>query len=735
MMDNVSDEQLVAIKHIMNGDNVVLDAVAGSGKSTTILSMAQMLPNKRVLQIAYNAMLRKEVEAKIKSLAIQNVTVHTFHSLAVRFYMESAHTDSGIRKILHEKMWPKREIPIFDIIVLDESQDMSILYYQFMAKFARDMGTKFQIFVLGDYMQGLYEFKGADIRSLTFADTIWRDHPGLSSTVFHKCTLNTSYRITYPMAAFVNEVLLGKVRLEACKTGEPVTYIRNSRRNLEIVVLSQIHALLSAGESPGDIFVLGASVKGVNSHIRKMENALVERGIPCYVPMFDTERIDEKITENKVVFSTFHSVKGRERKYVFVMGFDQSYFDIYAQNLPTDVCPNTLYVACTRATKKLFLLEIDEYSTNRPLEFLKLTHHEMRDSCFVVFKGIPRTIFYEKDVNALVSEPTKEKFHDVTPTDLVKFVPEHVIEDISPILDTVFIQETEPNADTEIYIPNIIETARGTYEDVCDLNGIAVPSMYYDHMFKAYSTNQDIGANILKQIIDEFLRDTREGEYVYLKQMISQMPETCQTSADYLLLSNMFVAVKEKLLFKLKQIERTDYVWLTDDMVNQCLGRLDAIIGLGTEPPLIEYAVIQYDMEAELAKINAVLAPYFPDYDKKFRFSARLDLVTEKCIWELKCTSSITIEHKLQVVLYDWLWRIVYSTNLSNKNPKCVKPRESRILNIKTGEKWFLNASFEELTTIVVALLKGKYNKPAIKTDDEFVEECISFLSTVYREK
>jgi hypothetical protein len=734
MMDNVSDEQLVAIQHIMNGDNVVLDAVAGSGKSTTILSMAKRLPKKRVLQIAYNAMLRKEVEAKIKSLEIQNVTVHTFHSLAVRFYLESAHTDAGIRKILYEKMWPKREIPVFDIVVLDESQDMSILYYQFMAKFARDMATKFQIFVLGDYMQGLYEFKGADIRSLTFADTIWRDHPGLSSNVFHKCTLNTSYRITYPMAAFVNEVLLGKTRLEACKTGEPVTYIRNSRRNLEIVVLSQIHALLNAGESPGDIFVLGASVKGVNSHIRKMENALVERGIPCYVPMFDTERIDEKITENKVVFSTFHSVKGRERKYVFVMGFDQSYFDIYAQNLPTDVCPNTLYVACTRATKKLFLLEIDEYSTNRPLEFLKLTHHEMRDSCFVVFKGIPRTIFYEKDVNALVTEPAKEKFHDVTPTDLVKFVPEHVIEDISPILDTVFIQETEPNSDTEIYIPNIIETARGTYEDVCDLNGIAVPSMYYDHMYKAYSNTGEsvhVGANILKEIIDEFLRDTREGEYVYLKTAISEMPETCQKSADYLLLSNMFVAVKEKLLFKLKQIERTDYVWLTDDMVNQCLERLDAIIGLGNEPPLIEYAVIQYDMEAELAKINTVLAPHFPDYDKKFRFSARLDLVTEKCIWELKCTSSITIEHKLQVVLYDWLWRIVHSNDFLRQK----KTRESRILNIKTGEKWFLNASFEELTTIVVALLKGKYNKPVIKTDEEFVEECISYLSTLYREK
>jgi hypothetical protein len=62
---------------------------------------------------------------------------------------------------------------------------------------------------------------------------------------------------------------------------------------------------------------------------------------------------------------------------------------------------------------------------------------------------------------------------------------------------------------------------------------------------------------------------------------------------------------------------------------------------------------------------------------------------------------------------------------------KCLKPRESRILNIKTGEKWFLNASFEELTTIVVSLLKGKYNKHANKTDEEFLEECRTYMAGI----
>jgi hypothetical protein len=37
--------------------------------------------------------------------------------------------------------------------------------------------------------------------------------------------------------------------------------------------------------------------------------------------------MDERVIENKVVFCTYHSSKGRQRKYVIVLNFDNSYFD------------------------------------------------------------------------------------------------------------------------------------------------------------------------------------------------------------------------------------------------------------------------------------------------------------------------------------------------------------------------------------------------------------------------
>lgn len=735
---HTSEEQRLAIQHILDGENVVLDAVAGSGKSTTILSLAQILPDKRILQITYNAMLRKEISAKIVNLEIRNLKVHTFHSLAVRYYLRAAHTDTGIRKIIRENLKSIDFIPEFDIIVLDEAQDMSYLYFQFIAKFGMDMSSKFQLFVLGDFMQGIYEFKGADIRALTHASTIWKTHPGIQSSIFHECTLNTSYRITRQMARFVNDVMLGESRLKAVRDGPEVVYMRRKSRQIEQMTISKIDQLLSAGASPGDFFIIAASVKGISSNIRKMENALVERGIPCYVPMFDAEAFDDKVIEGKTVFSTFHSVKGRERKYVFVMGFDQSYFH-FASNSATNQCPNALYVACTRATEILFVLEKDDYSDDRPLEFLKKTHHQIRDEKYADFKGDPRSIFYAKTPAAIaaVIEERKEKFIDVSPTDLVRYIQEHILEIVSPLVETAFIQEAEPAG--EIDIPNTIITSRGLCEDVSVLNGIAIPSIYYDHLFRLFSEDgkcpPNIGVNILKHVINECLCDTKENEYLRLKSLVDQIPDKCDTASDYLRLANLSVAAKERLMHKLHQIREEDYNWIANTAEEECLNRLDSIIGPECEdsPPLVEHSIIDKEMEVELAVVNALLSPYFSEsFERKFRFSARADLITRRCIWELKCTGSITIEHKLQLVLYDWLWRIVNTPDLLKKRDStCAEPRESRIVNIKTGEILRLNAAFEDLTTIVVELLRGKYESVAPKTNEEFFSDCESYIAAI----
>ncbi|MGA1049604.1 MAG: hypothetical protein ACO3UU_16490, partial [Minisyncoccia bacterium] len=200
-----------------------------------------------------------------------------------------------------------------------------------------------------------------------------------------------SFRITNQMRNFVNEIMLGEDRMNSCREGAIVTYVRNYRSNISRVVYAEITKLLENGVNPSDIFVLGGSVKGANSNIRRLENTLVEKDIPCHVPMLEGDKIDDRVIDGKVVFSTFHSVKGRQRKYVFIVGFDNAYFRFNARTLPRDVCPNTLYVAATRATQGLYLLESNNYPTDRPLEFLKKSHIEMKKCDYIHFKGHHQT--------------------------------------------------------------------------------------------------------------------------------------------------------------------------------------------------------------------------------------------------------------------------------------------------------------------------------------------------------
>jgi len=720
-MNTPSDEQQLVIDNLKNGYNVICSAVAGSGKSSTVLATSKQLFDKQILQITYNASLRLEIKEKVQVLGLPNITVHTFHSLAVKYYSTDCNTDTGIRYLLLHGTPPRTPIPKLDICMLDEFQDCTELYFKFVVKFIRDMGSPVQLLILGDPRQCLYEFKGADTRFLTMADVVWSDFELLSSKEFVHCSLVMSYRITNQMSKFVNDVMLGHELMSACRDGEPVTYIRNSRRNIEKAMIYTINELLTkGGVKPNEIFVLAASVKGIHSHVRKMENALVEQNIPCHVPMFDTEKLDDRVIEGKIVFSTFHCAKGRQRKYVFVVGFDNNYFEQFARtSTDKSQCPNTLYVGCTRATHGLYLLEFDQYPTDRPLDFLKMGHHEMKKQNYIKFNGMPRSIFYVDETEAARKSLIDKKSE--TPTKLIKFIPDYILDIITPIIEHIFVVGSPG---TEITIPSIIYTRKGFYEAVSDLNGIAIPCMFYDSLSIATKSqyenvpfSKENQSNVLYNMVENSLLEMKEYEHEYLKKIVKDLPTYCETIDDYLFLANVNNSIQERLYFKVKQIERDEYTWLSTEVVNQCMERLTQVVGGEPGPKTSEFMLIHHSMDDAHAKIDQLLAPHFPE-SYRFRFSAILDLVTETSVWELKCTENINLDHKLQLIIYAWLWKMMD------------KPaKEFKLFNVTSGELYTLNSGLdEELNTIIIALLRGKYDEQTIKTDGEFIEMCQDYL-------
>ena len=100
------------------------------------------------------------------------------------------------------------------------------------------------------------------------------------------------------------------------------------------------------------------------------------------------------------------------------------------------------------------------------------------------------------------------------------------------------------------------------------------------------------------------------------------------------------------------------------------------------------------------------------DIDTIYRFTARADLITPTSLWELKCTSQLSMDHKLQLIVYAWLYFV------KNKEEK-----KFYLFNIKTNELLSLDASIEQLTYVVAEIIRGKYYEPTVLSDEEFIAQ------------
>lgn len=97
--------------------NAVIDAVAGSGKSTTIVNALKLIPNnKRVLFLAFNKAIVEELKIKVGNL--NNVDIKTLHSLGASATMRALNSQLQVDKytawvnngVKYSSLTPKSEL-------------------------------------------------------------------------------------------------------------------------------------------------------------------------------------------------------------------------------------------------------------------------------------------------------------------------------------------------------------------------------------------------------------------------------------------------------------------------------------------------------------------------------------------------------------------------------------------------------------------------------------------------
>ena len=726
-----SAEQQAIIDTVKSGRHCIVDAVAGSGKSFTVLALAEACPDKRITQITYNSQLKSEVREKVIARGLDNLDVHTYHSLVVRYYDPNGFTDAVMRRVVTTNKARLRAADV-DILVIDEAQDMTPLYYRVMCKFINDMtlnNTGITLLILGDRYQGVYEFMDADTRFLTLAKRLWahvragdgdaNDDEGADveandveeddveedEDAFVHLTLRHTYRLTDSITRFVNIGLVGANRISSDKPGVPVTYLKYDIWNVRSHLCQLIQRLiLERQATPGDIFVLAGSVKSAASPVRKLENDLVSCGIPCFVPVSEDSVFDEEVIKGKVIFSNFHQCKGRERPIVIIYGFDDTYFTYYARGANPLACPPTLYVAATRASRRLVIVE----SANADrLPFFRYSTSQLRTSREITYVesysnrrgGAGRSRGGNAYQEALEN---MEEEHNTTATELTRYLNLTSVDILTPICERLFATIVEP--ESACAIPSKIMTAKvpaERFEEVAELNGLVIPTIF--------EASRSVGGITTLHKYLSVEQCVVEKEHQFLSVAIDAVAFPCTTIADYLYLGNVYTAVRDRLYFKLAQIKRGQYTWLTNAMVASCHAHMTRHLsgdGMRYEQELGDAVV---DASGHMAYVH------MGDYGKVV-VKGRVDAIDEAVAWELKCVSYLQLEHMLQVVVYAWMWQ---------KCMECAEGRRRfRLMNIRTGEVRELVTvdAAADLDEVMDVLFKNKFGKASKKTDEEFID-------------
>jgi hypothetical protein len=646
-----SEEQQEIINLIAT-NNVIVEAVAGSGKTTTCLHIAKTYPKETVLILTYNARLKIETRERVASHAIENVEVHSYHSYAVKYYNPKAFIDKELKKIVDVDTTCRND-NYYEIIILDECQDMTPLLYRFARKIIADNDcAECRICVLGDRRQCIFSFSGADARYLAMSDELF-----CIKGEWKRATLSTSYRLSKPVAKFVNRILgYGKNEL-----GAPIQSNSLNTVNIkpEYVIMNlfnksaksnaafgRVMQLLKTHE-PGDIFILAPSIKSDKSPVRILANLLTEARQSIYVPMGD-EVVDSDISEGKITFATFHQVKGLERPIIIVFGFDASYFTFYARGtILKGACPNPLYVACTRATEYLILIQ---GSQSDPLQFI--TEEIINETCTIVAGK------FKKAAEKTTSNPHAIK---VSISRFVRHLPIDVLEAALSRVKTSFALGPTGGA---IPITPKISTDNGAFESVTEINH-SVPLIKYSLM--------------------NGLNPFDDGLFKKFPQCVELVGS--ESAEDLLKLSTYWSAYITDYMFKTVQISSFD--WMDAEKIGALTDRLEDLICLD---------------DCEIST--------FRKTSTKFGtiLSGVLDCITAGTLYVFRCCDMLTDGD----IIYT-----VCAAHLALRNGD--KIDRVRLFNLMDGSYYTVEIDEDAFCAAVDAVAIFRYESQTISTDETFL--------------
>lgn len=367
-------EQKRIIRDVNASKNVRVIAVAGSGKTSTILGT---IPNHgATLVLCYNNRLRDETQSRIgDGEGGEAFDVHTFHSFVYNTLGEElATTDIGIVRMNAFldgiKGLPRKELVTairsglpqqaqkvligsgkYTRIIIDEAQDLTPEYYALAMHLLRITGASLTL--LGDPRQAIYQFNGATDKYLRNASLYFERE-------FVDRTLSMSFRVPKMVAMLVNEACTGDggqdiIPASKSRGIKPMIYFESVYEKMDMII-DMIKKV-----PPGDVMILMYSTRrDAYRPSITVANTLIEAGVPV---SFNGITSSSDASDESVLMISYHQSKGLERPIVICLDMGEYYFNLNP-DVRVDILPNLWYVAMTRASK--FLIAF----IDRPFEFI-----------------------------------------------------------------------------------------------------------------------------------------------------------------------------------------------------------------------------------------------------------------------------------------------------------------------------------------------------------------------------
>lgn len=601
-MINPSDEQ-IEILRALKDNNCVIDSVAGCGKTTTVIMTAMAYIHDKIMVLMYNKRQRENTKKILRHYGLKNIDIHTYHSSAYRIYGPDCARNDGIQKLLDENRKPSTYIA-YDMVIIDEAQDFTDLYYQYVCKLIKDIeanGCNVRIVILGDFMQEINTFNGSNI------DYILSPEKYFSGNWQHM-KLNKTFRLTKPMVKLVNAVneyfIEGTRMLSTDKDSElmPKYYVCDT----EFIFETLMQYLKS--RLPHEIFVIAPSVTK-SPIITKLSNMLTNAKVPIYISGENSISNDETVN-GKLIISTIHAIKGAERPIVFLVGFDDSVLPRMLGKNPKNSSA-ILYVALTRAQEELLIFHHSSSAFIVPPDII----HQTCEFSIKV-SGFAKNYLTKKIVSP------KENF---CVTDLVKYLSHDIIQECKKYI--IVTRENIPgnNLAAAYGVPAIVSSkVGGSNEEVADINGFLVPAYHSHFCFNfesllGYFSNQYSKTpygRLIKSYIDE-LSEISNNAFIDIRD--------CEMH-DLIRAATIYNGLCNKLFYKIEQIK--DFNWINRDFLEDCSSRIAKYVSSNAN----------YEVPVTNGCISGIV-----------------DCVDGDTVYEFKCTTMIEDEHILQLALYAFL--------------------------------------------------------------------------------